>query len=213
VDTQRKVTCFVTRGDGDAAELCVFWHELSGVQVPAGTVEDGETFEEGARREAREETALEGLQLAACLGSRMSELNETWSVLRREVALRVHPDASTPVTQWTLARNLNISVVDRQDGFARVVFAERDLEDERGLVLARFEGWVAEADLFARQERRFYHFRAPAGSPDSWQTIENGAYELHLYWVPLRPKPGLLRACQEWLDEFYDALLAAVGAS
>ncbi len=213
MDAQRKVTCFVTRGEGGVAELCVFWHDHSGVQVPAGTVEESETFEEGARREALEETGLPGLELVAELGSRTYELTDVWSVLRREVHLKTRPETDAPSIPWTLVRNLNIGVVERRPGFARIVYAEEDLELPGGIVYARFEGWVLEEDLYQQQERRFYHFRAPLNSPDRWQTIENGVHEFHLYWLPLAPKPALVASNQAWLDEFYDDLIAAVEAA
>jgi 8-oxo-dGTP pyrophosphatase MutT (NUDIX family) len=212
VEAQRKVTCFVTRGAGATAELLVFWHAYSGIQVPAGSVEDGETFEEGARREVFEETALADLALVGHLGSRTYELSEKWAVLRREVSLRVSPEPDAAVTRWKLGRHLNIGVVDRKPGFARIVYAEEDLESPDGIVFARFEGWVLEDDLYACQERHFYHFRAPAGTPDKWQTIENAVHEFHLYWVALSPKPALVASNQAWLDEFYEALLAGTAS-
>jgi 8-oxo-dGTP pyrophosphatase MutT (NUDIX family) len=212
VDAQRKVTCFVTRGEGAGAELLVFWHSRSGVQVPAGTVEDGESFEEGARREVREETGLPDLELAAYLGARTYDLTGSWSVLRREVELLAGPAADAERTRWKLGRALNVGVVERRQGFARIVYAEEDLEDPGGLVYARFEGWAREADLYQAQERRFYHFRAPSGAPARWRVLENGAHDFHLYWVPLAPKPQLVKPCQEWLDEFYERLLAGVRA-
>jgi len=215
VNAQRKVTCFVTRGSGSSAELCVFWHTGSGIQVPAGTVEDSEIFEDGARREVFEETALPDLELASYLGAQVHDLRGVgiWGVVRREVELRVRPGTDAPKTRWKLGQSWYIDVVERVPGFARIVWAERDLESTDGIVFARFEGWVSEDDLYLEQERRFYHFRAPVDSPDKWQTVENGQYEFHLYWVPLSPKPTLIASTQAWLDQFYDALVAGVRAS
>jgi 8-oxo-dGTP pyrophosphatase MutT (NUDIX family) len=210
VDAQRKVTCFVTRGSGAAAELLVFWHSHSGVQVPAGTVEDGESWDDAARREVFEETDLPDLELVSYLGSRSYELTDGWSTLRRETQLHVRPETESPVIPWKLARHLNIGVVERQPGFARIVYAEEDLESPDGIVYARFEGWVLEEDLYERQDRRFYHFRATVAAPEKWVVIENGVHEFQLYWVPLVPKPELIGSNQVWLDEFYDALRQGV---
>jgi len=54
--TVHKVTCFITRGDGN--EVLVFRHPLAGLQLPAGTVEPDEAVVDAALREAREETGL-----------------------------------------------------------------------------------------------------------------------------------------------------------
>ncbi len=64
---KRKVYAYITHGE----RLLVFSHPDSpeaGIQVPGGTVEDGETPEEAAMREATEETGLTGLQMKALLG-------------------------------------------------------------------------------------------------------------------------------------------------
>ena len=57
------MTSFVTRLGARGPEVCVFAHPLSGVQLPAGTLEQGEEPADGARREAYEETGLDELTL------------------------------------------------------------------------------------------------------------------------------------------------------
>lgn len=55
----RKVIAYITRGRGGETRLLVFEHvdnPDAGVQVPKGTVEPGETLENAARREVREES-------------------------------------------------------------------------------------------------------------------------------------------------------------
>ena len=57
VNTVKKVVAYITRGD----ELLVFTHRdfpEAGVQVPAGTVEEGETLDAAVLREVQEETGL-----------------------------------------------------------------------------------------------------------------------------------------------------------
>lgn len=64
-----KVVAYITNGD----RLLVFSHPHhpdAGIQVPAGTVEEGESHEEAVLREAVEETGLEDLALRSFLGSR-----------------------------------------------------------------------------------------------------------------------------------------------
>ena len=64
-----KVIATITKGD----RLLVFshpHHPEAGIQVPAGTVESGESPDEAVLREAREETGLDGLLLRSALGVR-----------------------------------------------------------------------------------------------------------------------------------------------
>lgn len=66
---KRKVVAYITRAD----RLLVFTHPLSpeaGIQVPAGTLEAGESPEVGALREAQEETGLTYLTIKTFLGEK-----------------------------------------------------------------------------------------------------------------------------------------------
>ena len=70
--TGKKVLAYITRGD----ELLVFTHRdfpEAGVQVPAGTVEAGETLDAAVLREVHEETGLPltAVRIAAYLGGRL----------------------------------------------------------------------------------------------------------------------------------------------
>jgi len=71
VQRVEKVVAYIVRDDAVVA----FLHEAdtdpvleSGLQVPAGTVEVGETPEHAVLREAREETGLRGLRVVRFLG-------------------------------------------------------------------------------------------------------------------------------------------------
>lgn len=68
-----KVILYITCG----RQMLVFVHTAfpdAGIQVPAGSIEIGETPEQAARREAREETGLEALDLRAFLGEEIFDL-------------------------------------------------------------------------------------------------------------------------------------------
>lgn len=68
-----KVVAYVTHGD----RLLVFRHTAfpeAGIQVPAGTLEPGESPESAVLREAQEETGLRGLKIQAFLGSKDYDL-------------------------------------------------------------------------------------------------------------------------------------------
>ncbi|CAG0926375.1 hypothetical protein TFLX_00039 [Thermoflexales bacterium] len=62
-----KVIAFITRPSQNSLELLLFEHPQAGIQIPTGTVEDGETPEAAAVREAAEETGLTSLTLRRAL--------------------------------------------------------------------------------------------------------------------------------------------------
>jgi 8-oxo-dGTP pyrophosphatase MutT (NUDIX family) len=71
--TRRKVFAYITHGQ----RLLVFRHPFvpeAGLQVPAGTVEPGESPEAAVLREAREETGLSGLELVSFLGEQIRSM-------------------------------------------------------------------------------------------------------------------------------------------
>ena len=63
MSANRKVTALITRPGRDGPELLVFEHPVTGLQLPAGTVEEGESFAAAALREGWEETGALGLEL------------------------------------------------------------------------------------------------------------------------------------------------------
>jgi 8-oxo-dGTP diphosphatase len=75
MQTKRKAFAYITRG----SKLLVFEHPdapEAGIQVPAGTLEDGESPEAGALREAQEETGLTGLKLCCFLGEQIRNMSD-----------------------------------------------------------------------------------------------------------------------------------------
>ena len=54
----QKVTAFIIRESNSAKELLVFKHPTTGIQIPAGTVEEGEDIETAVKRETTEETDM-----------------------------------------------------------------------------------------------------------------------------------------------------------
>lgn len=95
-----KVVCYVTRGD----HLLVITHlevplTVTGVQVPAGTIELGEAPEQAALRELHEETGLQDVAVVGVLATDYLDITPT----RTEVQHRhfVHLRATAEVTdRW-----------------------------------------------------------------------------------------------------------------
>jgi 8-oxo-dGTP pyrophosphatase MutT (NUDIX family) len=75
----QKVYAYITYED----QLLLFRHTRypeAGIQVPGGTVEEGETPEEAVLREAREETGLNELSIRTYLGATEFDLSAVGSI-------------------------------------------------------------------------------------------------------------------------------------
>lgn len=73
--TVEKVEAYITRITGERATLLLFTQRgcpQAGWQVPAGTVEPGESLLEALHREIYEESGLHGLALVGSLGTHLS---------------------------------------------------------------------------------------------------------------------------------------------
>src|SRR5690606_22715073 len=75
MQTKRKAFAYITQG----TKLLVFEQPdspLAGIQVPAGTIENGESPQTGALREAHEETGLETLRVVQFLGEQIRDMSD-----------------------------------------------------------------------------------------------------------------------------------------
>ncbi len=207
-DALHKVTAFITRGSGAAAELLVFQHPTAGIQVPAGTVDPDEDFEAAGLREAREESGIDRLRLIDCLGERTYRLADDERVALTTLGLRPRPSAdSHPSEPYPIRRGFIVRVVDARAGFLRGVYETVNLDDP-SLVMVRLEGWAPAGAFASTQVRRFYHFVPEVETPASWSVEEEG-HLWQLYWAPLGRPPMLFSNQAQWLAEFRDRLLAA----
>jgi 8-oxo-dGTP pyrophosphatase MutT (NUDIX family) len=94
-----KVLAYITRTHAGRQQLLVFDHRdfpAAGLQVPAGTVEPGETPEAALVREVEEESGLSGLEVVARLAV---EEEPEWGVTRHVYHL-LAPDDLPGHWQW-----------------------------------------------------------------------------------------------------------------
>ena len=100
VDTpqeKRKVVCYIVR----AGRLLVFKHldqpwDVTGLQVPAGTIEPGESPETAALREAQEETGLTQLRVVGKVGVTVYDMTPSRRELHRRHVFHLAVDEETP---------------------------------------------------------------------------------------------------------------------
>jgi 8-oxo-dGTP pyrophosphatase MutT (NUDIX family) len=93
----RKVLVYCLR----EGRLLVFRHvdyawEKVGIQVPAGTIKDGETVEAAALRELQEETGFQGFAIDSILGTTWYDLSPLRSELHERYFVRAHPTEDLP---------------------------------------------------------------------------------------------------------------------
>jgi 8-oxo-dGTP pyrophosphatase MutT (NUDIX family) len=118
-----KVTSFITRPAPGGPVLLLIEHPFAGIQIPAGTVEAGETPEAAAQREAREETGREGFTLRAYLGQMEERLPDGERVLLHEATVYSRPDQTS--FDWArLRRGITVGALRQQANFTQVEYVE-----------------------------------------------------------------------------------------
>jgi 8-oxo-dGTP pyrophosphatase MutT (NUDIX family) len=203
-----KVTAYITRQKATGAdELLVFQPANVGVQVPAGTVEPGESFDDAVVRETHEETGLADLPPARLLGSVLEPLTDQRALLEDVTLLRGPGVEADP--GFRLPRAYWLRVSDRVDGYAEVVVESYNHHVKPPVLLQRFSGWVPVDLLATHMERHFYHFALTGPTPDRWEVEDNGErYEC--YWVSLMPMPVIEHYFGLWRDGFYAKVMAVI---
>jgi 8-oxo-dGTP pyrophosphatase MutT (NUDIX family) len=208
-----KATAFIIRRRDAQRELLVFAHPTAGVQVPAGTVEEGEAFENAALREAQEETGLECMHLVKELAQYSYSLqNNRYAFLCatplfRELALTSERIDIGYGDGSIFRRGMIVSLERVEDNWSEIRHDEFDLNVDPPKLQFSVRGWVPSRCLSARQSRRFFLLTTAQETPASWDHLAEGHHLFHLYWVPLVPRPRLIPPQDEWLDLVYEQLL------
>lgn len=211
----QKVTAFITRLSEAGPELLVFRHPTSGIQLPAGTVEEGESPEAAVLREVEEETGLANLRLVGPLAVIDRTLPRNNRVLLRDTALRIGPSDRARDLDFVLGRGAKVRLAEVIGDSAEVIVEEfNSLTQNLATLAARISGWIP-ADLLAAQTERYcFHLATSAVTPGEWDhyTEDGGGHVFHCYWTPLVPKPKLVSPQDAWLDRVYEPLLASARA-
>ena len=88
----QKVTAFIVRERDGVKELLVFKHPTAGIQIPAGTVEEGEDIETAVQRETYEETGLQFVEIEDYLGCFENELEEGQRIIAETTQVYIEPN-------------------------------------------------------------------------------------------------------------------------
>ncbi len=98
-----KVVAYITREKDGLRQLLVFKHRDypdAGVQVPAGTIEDGESVEAALVREIEEKSGLTGLELIRKVGTFYYTHPDTGNLHVRNVFLLKAPADTPDAWEW-----------------------------------------------------------------------------------------------------------------
>lgn len=196
--TLDKVTAFITRNAAGGQELLLFQHPYAGCQIPAGTVEAGETPEQAALREAAEETGLSGFTLLACLGVQESSLPAGRRVIMAETPVTARPDSHS--FAWArLRRGLTVELTGRAaNGYIQATWLEHDRFPDPQYISMQITGWLPESALGERLRRHFFHLAYAGESPARWE-IYTDRHFFAPFWAPLDDLPQIVSPQDEWL--------------
>jgi len=197
-----KVTAFITREANEVRQLLVFRHPDAGIQLPAGTIEVGETPEAAVLREVREETGLTAVEIVAHLETLDQVLEGGDCVLTEYYALEVEPgDGGRIVGRYTRGTPLRLIEVDHDYAHVWHVFR---IKDGVSVPHPSYTGWLPSRYLTDRVRRHFFHLKLTAPTPDRW-SIEADRHTFELYWAAL-DTVELVAPQQSWLDLVRDRL-------
>jgi ADP-ribose pyrophosphatase YjhB (NUDIX family) len=195
-----KVTAFITQG----ANLLLFEHPTSGIQIPAGTVEAGETPEATVMREAREESGLSGLELRAYIGYQ----DEIWPAeVRFTVAatpVYAHPDPGS--FDWArLRRGIAVRLERTGAEFSQVTYAEGDRYPDPEYITYQITGWAPNTAITAEVRRHFFHLVYAGETPAAW-SVATDNHIFRPFWVRWAERPAIVAPQDRWLQYVQEAL-------
>lgn len=192
-----KVTCFITRiKKHNKLELLLIQHPNAGIQIPAGTVEINEDFQQAAWREAVEETGLKVFVSCRTIGRQEQILVDKYIIFDK-AKIYSRPDISS--TQWAEIRRGITVLKERSKGdFVQISYKEGDQFPDPNYITYQITGWTEKSNLASIVTRQFYHFQSNS-QVDEWE-IETDNHRFKLFWSPLDCLPQIVSPQHEWID-------------
>jgi len=192
-----KVTAFIVKNDANTPELLLFRHPYAGVQIPAGTVNPGESPEDAVLREVREETGLKRIRIVKFLGEHEDHLPEDQKIILKNTKVYARPDASS--FDWAYLRpGIAVKTKRRTNDFCQIIYQEFDQVPDSTYETMVIKGWVPEDVLTGTSKRFFYQVSCKDRSEERWtQSADNHTFIL--FWAPLSDIPEIIPPQDSWL--------------
>ncbi len=193
-----KVTAFVTRPTPAGVELLLFQHPNAGIQIPAGTVEEGEAPEQAVVREVFEETGLAGVRIIQHIGWRDELPPGFTNVILHTTRVYSRPDPSS--FDWAkLRRGIAVRLLRQVGDYAQITYEEGDRYPDPTYISYQITGWVPVEALASTNRRHFFHLVCEQAAPASWSHFAD-QHNFQPFWAPLSHLPAIIPLQQAWLD-------------
>ena len=208
----QKVTAFILRERRSVKELLVFKHPTTGIQIPAGTVEEGEDIETAVKRETYEETGLRFVEIENYLGCFENELENNQRIIAETTEVYIEPNLNAIPYKRKLPKGLTVDYLSIQAGFTHISYIEYEYDKFHKPVCidSNITGWVPNENLSAQKKRHFFHLSTQEKTADSWELKSDQGHIFKPYWTPLSPKPNIISPQDKWLDFVYDKIWTVV---
>ena len=204
----QKVTAFIVREKDGIKELLVFKHPTAGVQIPAGTVEEGEDIEAAVKREAYEETGLQFVKIENYLGCFENELENNQRIIAETTQVYIEPNLNAIPYKRKLPKGLTVDYLSTQEDFTHISYIEYEYDKfhKPTCIDANITGWIPNENLSAEKKRHFFLMSTQEETEDAWELKSDMGHIFKPYWTPLSPKPKIIPPQDRWLDFVYEEI-------
>ena len=204
----QKVTAFIIRERNGVKELLVFKHPTAGIQIPAGTVEEGEEIETAVKREVYEETGLQFVEIENYLGCFENELEESERIIAETTQVYIEPNLKAIPYKRKLPKGLTVDYLSTTEDFTHSSYIEYEYDEFHKPISidTNITGWVPNENLSAEKKRHFFHLSTQEKTADAWELKSDMGHIFKPYWTPLSPKPNIISPQDRWLDFVYEEI-------
>lgn len=193
-----KITAFITRRTNQKLELLLFNHPNAGIQIPAGTVENGENIEDALIREVIEETGLANIIIKKYIGFKENRMSQNQFLMLKKSKVYSRPDPTS--FDWAeLRKGTTVAVKRREDEYTQIMYREYDRYPNPQYVTYQITGWVPSNILTNKTRRHFFHLEIKDVVVNEWE-MSADHHIFRLFWAPLTNLPEIVTPQQQWLD-------------
>ncbi|MFW9905340.1 MAG: NUDIX domain-containing protein [Candidatus Thorarchaeota archaeon] len=192
-----KVTAFITRKKRNE-ELLLIQHPNAGIQIPAGTVEKGETVEEALKREIIEETGLKKTRIKRYLGFKEKKLSSKEFIISDKTKVYSRPTA-TSFDWFELRKGCTVTQNRICGEYTQITYKEYDRFPKPSYVTYQITGWVPSALLSREIKRHFFHVTTDKEIQDEWEIFADN-HKFKLFWSPFGNLANIIESQFKWLN-------------